>query len=265
MRPHNATNIAISEDISVSYFYSPGTRDLLLLLIHGLGGAKEDFLSVLEFPDLAATPLLVPDLVGHGDSAKPVSFSYSMDDQAGILAGLVDALQIDSRIAVVAHSMGGPIAVSFAERMGARVAGIGYAEGNIDADDCFYTRRIIDEFSVTEWHERGFAEFRARFQDKPKAARYALTLAKAGPLPIYRSSADLCRVSEEDTLLTRLVDLSIPVLALFGEKNRGRSGSEAKLQSRFPVKYVPEAGHYMMTDNAVSFYEVVADFLSNLG
>jgi pimeloyl-ACP methyl ester carboxylesterase len=261
VRLHKARKIAVTDDISVSYFFPSGTEDFLLLLIHGLGSAKEDFLPVLKFPDLAANRILFPDLVGHGDSSKPASYSYSMDDQADILMQLIGALNIKSQIVVIAHSMGGPVAVSLAERLGNRIMGIIYAEGNIDAGDCFFSKKIISTFSITKWEESGFDQFLKRFQDNPKTADYAATLSKAGPFSIYRSSEDLCRVSEEDTLFMRLVNLSIPVLGIFGDKNKGKFSSEEKLLSKFPVRYIPNAGHSMMIDNTASFYQAIADFL----
>jgi pimeloyl-ACP methyl ester carboxylesterase len=142
--------------------------------------------------------------------------------------------------------------------------GMIYAEGNIDAGDCFFSKDVIDTFSIAEWEEKGFNQFLKRFQANPKAASFAATLSKASPLSIYRSSEDLYRVSEEDTLFMRLVNLSIPVLGIFGEKNRGKFGSEEKLLSKFPVRYIPDAGHSMMIDNAAFFYRSIADFLKQL-
>ena len=39
----------ISKDLSISYYYSMGSQDLTIVLIHGLGSSKEDFLPILNY------------------------------------------------------------------------------------------------------------------------------------------------------------------------------------------------------------------------
>jgi pimeloyl-ACP methyl ester carboxylesterase len=54
---------------------------------------------------------VVPDLFGHGASAKPVG-DYSLGAHAATLRDLVDRLGID-RVTLVGHSLGGGIAMQF--------------------------------------------------------------------------------------------------------------------------------------------------------
>ena len=80
-----------------------------LLLVHGFGGAKEDFADHLE----ALAPgrrVIAPDLRGHGSSAKPEDpAAYSLDIMAADLIGLADTLGLDS-FDLLGHSMGGMLA-----------------------------------------------------------------------------------------------------------------------------------------------------------
>lgn len=236
----------------------------MLLLIHGLGSSKEDFLSIFKYRDLTANNILIPDLVGHGDSSKPSSFSYLMADQAAILRQLLSALSIKNSIVLIAHSMGGPIAISLAELLGNRIIGMIYAEGNIDEGDCFFSKTVIDSFSSEDWKARGFDQFLLKFQNNQEMTAFAKTFSKAGPETIYGSSRDLYRVSKEDMLLMRLVQLSIPVLGVFGAKNTGKFSSEKKLLSKFPVRFIPDAGHAMMHDNPDFFYNTVVEYVNHL-
>lgn len=260
-KPPQGQKISITKDIAISYYHYFGKKDLILLLIHGLGGSKEDFISIFEYPDLTTYNILFPDLVGHGDSSKPSNYSYSMADQANILYQLLEALCIKSNILLIAHSMGGPIAISLAELLGNRVVGMIYAEGNIDEDDCFFSKTIIDSFSSEDWKDRGFNQFLLEFQNNPEMTAYATNFAKAGPVTIYRSSRDLYKVSKEDTLLTRLVQLSIPILGIYGAKNKGKFSSEIKLLSKYPIRFIPDAGHDMIRDNPEFFYQILIDYL----
>lgn len=236
----------------------------MLLLIHGLGSSKEDFLSIFEYRDLTANNILIPDLVGHGDSSRPSNFSYLMADQADILSRLLNALSIKSSIVLIAHSMGGPIAISLAELLGNRIIGMIYAEGNIDEGDCFFSKTVIDSFSSEDWKARGFDQFLMKFQNNQEMTAFAKSFAKAGPVTSYSSSQDLYRVSKKDMLLMRLVQLSIPVLGMYGAKNKGKFSSEKKLLAKFPVRFIPDAGHAMMQDNPNFFYNTVIEYVNSL-
>ncbi len=260
-RQPKANKIAITEDITISYYHSVGEKDRKILLLHGLGSSKEDYVQIFNYNKLKVNNIIIPDLIGHGESSKPPNFSYSMDDQAKVLNRLLKRLSLKSNIVLVAHSMGGPIAVSLAELLSDRVVGLIYAEGNIDVGDCFFTKFVIDSFSLEKWEEIGFKQSLAEFRKDPNFADFAVSFAKAGAITIYKSSEDLVRVSIEDTLLDRLIQLSIPILAIFGAKNKGKFSSEKKLQSKFPIQYIPEAGHGLMVDNPRIFFETIIDFL----
>ncbi len=54
------------------------------------------------------------DLLGHGGSAKPKS-GYAITDQAGLVAGALDRLNVQGAV-VVGHSLGGTVAVALAEQ-----------------------------------------------------------------------------------------------------------------------------------------------------
>ncbi len=83
----------------------------VLLLIHGIGDSSETWLPVME--RLAARhTVIAPDLLGHGDSAKPRA-DYSVAAYANGMRDLLDVLDID-RATVVGHSLGGGVAAQFA-------------------------------------------------------------------------------------------------------------------------------------------------------
>ncbi|MDQ2678358.1 MAG: alpha/beta hydrolase [Actinomycetota bacterium] len=83
----------------------------VLLLIHGIGDSSESWLPVME--RLAEHHTVVaPDLLGHGDSAKPRA-DYSVAAYANGMRDLLDVLGID-RVTVVGHSLGGGVAAQFA-------------------------------------------------------------------------------------------------------------------------------------------------------
>lgn len=93
----------------VSFRFHAGENPDLepIVLLHGWGSSGDaSFFSVI--PGLRA-PVLVPDLPGHGDSVTTEPFSFELAARA-LLAAL-DAAGME-RPHVVAHSMGGPVALA---------------------------------------------------------------------------------------------------------------------------------------------------------
>lgn len=82
-----------------------------LLLIHGIAGSSRAWREVM--PALAERYTVVaPDLLGHGDSAKPVG-DYSLGAHAAGIRDLLGVLGID-RATVVGQSFGGGVAMQLA-------------------------------------------------------------------------------------------------------------------------------------------------------
>src|SRR6478735_4769475 len=74
------------------------------LFIHGLLGSHESWTGVVDRLDPGHRSV-VPDLFGHGGSAKPLG-DYSPGSHAAILRDLLDVLEID-RVTLIGHSLGG--------------------------------------------------------------------------------------------------------------------------------------------------------------
>jgi pimeloyl-ACP methyl ester carboxylesterase len=90
-------------------YQDEGTGDALLL-IHGMAGSSEAWRAVI--PQLSRRyRVIAPDLLGHGQSAKPRG-DYSLGAFAVWLRDLLDELDI-SRATVVGQSLGGGVAMQF--------------------------------------------------------------------------------------------------------------------------------------------------------
>ncbi|MFI5123638.1 MAG: alpha/beta fold hydrolase [Vicinamibacteria bacterium] len=83
----------------------------VIVLIHGITGRSDQWEPAIE--QLAAEhTVLAPDLLGHGESAKPRG-DYSLGAYASAVRDTMVALGHD-RATVVGHSLGGGIAMQFA-------------------------------------------------------------------------------------------------------------------------------------------------------
>jgi pimeloyl-ACP methyl ester carboxylesterase len=90
----------------------------LLLLVHGITNSSASWEPVL--PQLGRHfTIIAPDLLGHGDSAKPRG-DYSLGASASLLRDLLVALGHE-RATLVGHSLGGGIAMQFVYQFPERV------------------------------------------------------------------------------------------------------------------------------------------------
>src|SRR5437588_3851223 len=71
-------------------FRDKGPRDapLTLLFLHGAASSKYSWVEVASRLEDRHRVILV-DLLGHGDSSKPLEFSYHMEDQAAIIRDFI--------------------------------------------------------------------------------------------------------------------------------------------------------------------------------
>src|SRR4051794_27048842 len=82
-----------------------------ILLIHGMTGSSATWDDVIPFLSDRHT-VIAPDLLGHGDSAKPRG-DYSLGAYASGIRDLMRAIGHDSAT-VVGHSLGGGVAMQMA-------------------------------------------------------------------------------------------------------------------------------------------------------
>jgi pimeloyl-ACP methyl ester carboxylesterase len=79
-----------------------------VVLVHGLGGRAEDWRDLAPYVAKAGFRVYLPDLIGYGRSEKPADFSYSVHDEADVVVGFLDALEL-KQVDLGGWSMGGAI------------------------------------------------------------------------------------------------------------------------------------------------------------
>jgi len=82
----------------------------VIVLLHGIAGSSQTWRSVMR-PLSRKFRVVAPDLLGHGNSAKPRS-DYSLGALSVLVRDLLDELGI-TRATIVGHSLGGGIAMQF--------------------------------------------------------------------------------------------------------------------------------------------------------
>ncbi|KEZ52918.1 MULTISPECIES: alpha/beta fold hydrolase [Metabacillus] len=98
-------------DVSLSY--SDDGEGHCIVLLHGFCGSRGYFNKII--PDISENYRVIAcDLRGHGHSST-VKDEYSITSMADDLATLFDVLEIE-KVTMIGHSLGGYIALAFAEK-----------------------------------------------------------------------------------------------------------------------------------------------------
>jgi len=108
--------VSVGSGIRVRVLDSGPSSGSPVVLVHGWGSSVYSFSAIIPALARAGHRTIAFDLPGHGLSDKPVDPRlYSTDALVDVLRDLIRALGL-RRVAVVAHSMGGPIALRLAAR-----------------------------------------------------------------------------------------------------------------------------------------------------
>ncbi len=99
----NTTRVA---GYRVHYYVLGPENGSAVVLVHGLGGRSEDWLNLAPYLARAGYRVYLPDLPGYGQSERPADFSYSITDEATIVAGFLDVLRLET-VDLGGWSMGG--------------------------------------------------------------------------------------------------------------------------------------------------------------
>jgi pimeloyl-ACP methyl ester carboxylesterase len=109
----------------------PG-REPPRVYVHGLGATSPAyFTEIAVHPLLAGHRSLLIDLLGHGISDRPASFDYTLEAHADALAEALTAAGVTGA-ELIAHSMGGSVAVVLAARHPRLVSRLVLVDANLD-------------------------------------------------------------------------------------------------------------------------------------
>jgi|SRR5829696_647068 len=258
-----------------------GGEGQLVVLIHGITGRSQQWAPVLENLSGCAT-LLAPDLLGHGESAKPRG-DYSLGAYASAVRDTMVALG-HGRATVVGHSLGGGIAMQFAyqfpelcERLVlVSSGGLGrQVHPLLRAATLPGSELVLPLLTHTRLLSVGEAVGRAlgllRLQagiDLDQVARGYASLnepeARSAFIATMRAVIDARgqRVSALDRLYLAEV---MPTLIVWGDRDpiippaHGRAAHEAMPGSRFEL--LDGVGHFPQLERPLEFSRLLAEFM----
>jgi pimeloyl-ACP methyl ester carboxylesterase len=251
-----------------------------VVLIHGFGDTGDMWTPLAV--ELAKTHrVVVPDLRGMGLSSQPAG-GYDKRTQAGDIRALLDQLGID-KADIVGHDIGTMVAYAYAARypdkttklvvMDAPVPGIAPWEqivrqpalwhfdfGGKDALRLVKGRERIylDRF----WND--FAGDPSKI-DEDTRAYYAKLYARDGAMAASFAQFQSIRKDAVDNAASGKVPLTMPVLAIGGEKSFGANEAVVMRNAATNVTevVVPGAGHWLMEEAPETTIQAVRVFLGS--
>ena len=248
-----------------------------LLLVHGFGGAQEDFAD--HIAALAARHRVVTlDLRGHGESDGPSAIAaYSFDRMAADVLGVADALGIDT-FRLLGHSMGGMVARRVVLAHPARVVALVLMDtspgpiAHVDPDALEAAATVmLDEGKevlkplldaaatlATPAYERllaqrpGFEEFEDRKWEALAPAMWA-TMAR--------------EMARQPDQLALLAGVRCPTLVIVGEQDEPFVEGSRQMAAVIPgaeLVVIPDAGHSPQFENPAPWLDALDRFLAGV-
>jgi pimeloyl-ACP methyl ester carboxylesterase len=201
-------------------------RDSALVLVHGWGGAISHWQSAGALLARRERVIRV-DLLGFGASAKPER-GYRMENQARLVLEAVRKLGV-RRAVVAGHSMGGIVAVGMAEQDRRLVRGVAVLDtapisdaGATSVSNYVLFSPVVGpaafeltpDSAIRNGLEPGFA----RGFEIPQ--RFVSDLRRATYTSFTRSAIESGDFSDERRLDERLAPTGIPLLVIYGRRDR---------------------------------------------
>jgi pimeloyl-ACP methyl ester carboxylesterase len=261
--------------------YRIGGDGPVILLIHGITGSSAQWETTMELLESDYT-VIAPDLLGHGESAKPRG-DYSLGAYASGLRDLLAWLEMPAAT-VVGHSLGGGIAMQFAYQFPERCERLGLVNsGGLGREVNILLRaaalpgaELVLPLIAANWSRSigvGVSDLVGRLglrvgSDIAEMARgYASLIdgeARSAFLHTLRAVIEPGgqRVNAADRLY---LAEEVPTLIVWGERDpmipvkHAHTAHDAMPGSRLEI--FSDAGHFSQLDEPVRFAGVLAAFM----
>lgn len=205
------------DGMQIHYYAMGAETGPPVVLIHGLGGRADDWVNLAPYLRGAGYRVYLPDLPGFGRSERPEVFSYSVQDQADVVVGFLDAMACE-RVDLGGWSMGGWIVQRVAAEHPERIRRLMLFDSA-----GLYAKPEWDTRLFTPTDARQIGELDALLMPHPPwvpgfVARDIVRQAKRNAWVIRRAMDSM--LTGRETTDGLLPELKMPVLIVWGAEDR---------------------------------------------
>ena len=249
-----------------SVFYeTAGEGPVTLLLLHGFPFDRRLWYKLI--PQLKGAKIILPDLPGFGNSALTAN-EASMETYA---EAIYTVLQCEgtSRVILAGHSMGGYIALAFAEKYPHMVSGLSLIHSSAFADD--EDRKLKREQVKAFITQHGAQQFTRSFVPGPFSPDFTNTPEIETLIHWAEDCTAEGLIAAVEAMKNRpdrthvLKNLTIPVQFITGEKdpifNPGITYQQAVIPTTGIIDLMKDSGHMGMIENADEMANMLTGFI----
>jgi pimeloyl-ACP methyl ester carboxylesterase len=200
-----------------------------VVLVHGLGASAEHWSNLAPYLAQSGFRVYIPDLIGYGRSEQPADFSYSVRDEAAVVVGFMDALDL-KQVELGGWSMGGWIAALVAAEHPDRVSRLMlFDSAGLNVPPTFDTSLFIPSTAAQ------LDQLKALLSPQPQPipafiARDILRNFRLNGWVVERALATM--LTAQDVVDNVLPQLKMPVLLVWGSLDRVTPLSDGDIMHR---------------------------------
>jgi pimeloyl-ACP methyl ester carboxylesterase len=259
---------------------SAGTGPVVVL-IHGYAETSDSWAPLAA--ELVKTyTVIVPDLRGIGSSSRPAG-GYDKKTQAADIRAVVTTLGFD-RTFLVSHDIGIMVAYAYAALYPDKVERLVVMDAPLPGvapwDDIIKDHRLWhfsfwgpDEERLVQGRERiyldhiwnAFSATPTTQPDEPTRKFYAAQYAKPGAMRAGFAHFKAFSQDAQDNKVFQQTKLTMPVLAVGGEKSFGATQAVVMRNVAVNVReaVVPNSGHWLMEESPTYTVALICDYLKD--
>jgi pimeloyl-ACP methyl ester carboxylesterase len=237
------------------WVYLEGGHGVPLILLHGFGADKDNFTRAARF----LTPhyrVIVPDLIGFGESAHPQDADYAPTAQAERVRAFAQALGI-TNVHLGGSSMGGHIALSYAALHPTEVTSLWLLDaGGVWTAPESELQKIVRESGRNPLMAKSEDEYAGIFRfvmsDPPFVPRPLLNVKARERIKNFSLEERIFKQIRSDSVEGRITGMITPTLIMWGANDRAINVATAdvlhKLLPNSQVVIMPDIGHLPMLE-----------------
>ncbi len=248
---------------SIEYFYRQGSKEVIVMF-HGLGGAKENYYEACKSDALKDYTLISFDNPGTGNSTYYEDAPIDVDDLAAISSLFIEQLNIPDFI-LCGTSMGGLTTLLYLKGDGhSKVKAYINIEGNLLPEDCMFSSKVVTydfETFANQIYPQTVVDMKAKGNTGYHIIANNLQL-NTNVKSYYNYSFQTVEYSSTGDLLKQFITLEIPKVFIYGDANKTLSYIPELIKNSIAVKEISNSDHFVFYDNPKELYDVIGDFIN---